>query len=680
MARHSGRGSSEQAPPASPGPLAEYARVKAQAEQLQRARDDLSRALAEAERAAELLEHGDAFLELDAGWRILRVNANQERMSGKPRSESVGRVLWEVWPDVADPLRRFSAEYHRCMEERVPVQFEDYFEPLDMWTAITAYPTSGGGIAIFLRDITERRRAAQAMQSEHAFISAVLDTVVNVVIVLDGEGRIVRLNAACERLTGYTAAELIGRHIFEVLIPQEDLPGVRATFGQLRAGQFPNQHQNRWRTKAGAERWLEFNNTCITDDRGDVKFVIGTAIDITERRLQEERLRESAERFQTLADHIAQFAWIADETGWIFWYNRRWYEYTGTKAEEMVGWGWQSVHDPEWLPKVIEHWKAALASGEPFEMEFPLRGADGVYRWFLTRAVPVRDLQGKVTRWFGTNTNVHEQREASRALQISQDKLNGVLTELTQARDELEIRVKERTADLERAEESLRTLSARLLQAQDEERRRIARELHDSAGQLLTALNMNLVPIQSDAHKLGPASVRAINESFQLIEQLSKELRTISHLLHPPMLDEAGLEFALQWYVEGFAERSKIEVDFELAPDLGRLPRDAEIAIFRLVQESLTNIHRHASSPTASVRVFREGNQVQVRITDQGKGMPAGHLNGKGAKAGVGVQGMRERLRQLKGKLEIHSGPKGTTVHATLPAPVAQLSAPAPAI
>jgi signal transduction histidine kinase len=325
----------------------------------------------------------------------------------------------------------------------------------------------------------------------------------------------------------------------------------------------------------------------------------------------------------------------------------------------------------------VERWKASLATGEPFEMEFPLRGGDGVYRWFLTRAVPVRNASGKVVRWFGTNTNVHEQREARRELQNSQEKLNKALAELTQARDELEIRVKERTADLERAEESLRALSARLLQAQDEERRRIARELHDSAGQLLTALNMNLVPIQNDAHKLGPASVRAIRESFQLIEQLSKELRTISHLLHPPMLDEAGLEFALQWYVEGFAERSQIEVDFELAPDLGRLSRDAEIAIFRLVQESLTNIHRHANSPTASVRIFREGDEVQVRVTDQGKGMPA-NLNGHGlARAGVGVQGMRERLRQLKGKLEIRSGPGGTTVQASLPAPVAQMTAPA---
>ncbi|MBV9484362.1 MAG: PAS domain S-box protein [Acidobacteria bacterium] len=425
-------------------------------------------------------------------------------------------------------------------------------------------------------------------------------------------------------------------------------------------------------------RWFFCKGRRFSDD--DLR-MFGIVLDITERKEAEERQRQSEEQFRALADSIAQLVWMAEADGSVVWYNRRWYEYTGTSPEQVAGWGWQSVSHPTWLPKIMERWKAALATGEPFEMEFPLRGADGVFRWFLTRAVPVREQRNRVVRWFGTNTNVHEQREANKALETSRQELNSALAQLTKAHEELEIRVKQRTADLERAEESLRALSGRLLQAQDEERRRIARELHDSAGQLLTALNMNLVPIQSEAHKLAPASVRAVSESLQLIEQLSTELRTISHLLHPPMLDEAGLEFALQWYVEGFAERSNIEVDFEFAPDLGRLSRDAEIAIFRLVQESLTNIHRHSDSATASVRVFREGEEIVARVSDQGRGMPAEYLDGRGiVKAGVGVQGMRERLRQLKGNLKIHSGPGGTTVEAILPAPVAQLSTPAQAV
>jgi PAS domain S-box-containing protein len=363
---------------------------------------------------------------------------------------------------------------------------------------------------------------------------------------------------------------------------------------------------------------------------------------------------------------------MAEPDGYIFWYNERWNFYTGTKSDQMAGWKWESVHHPEHLPQVLERWKHCLATGELFEMEFPLRGADGVYRWFLTRATPVRDAQGNIWRWFGTNTNIHDQREATLALQASQQQLNSVLVALTKAHDELEIRVKERTADLQRAEDSLRTLSGRLLQAQDDERRRIARELHDSAGQLLAALNMNLVPIQLDAAKLSPAASNAVNESIQLVEELSKELRTISHLLHPPMLDEAGLDFALQWYVEGFAERSNIHVDFQLASDLGRLSRDLEIAIFRLVQESLTNIHRHANSSVAKVRIFRDAlQQTTLEVSDQGKGMVAMNTNGNGPlKPGVGIQGMRERVRQLGGKLEIESGSQGTTVRAIFPLPV----------
>jgi two-component system NarL family sensor kinase len=229
----------------------------------------------------------------------------------------------------------------------------------------------------------------------------------------------------------------------------------------------------------------------------------------------------------------------------------------------------------------------------------------------------------------------------------------------------LEERVRERTAELELAQEALRTLSGRLLQAQDEERRRIARELHDSAGQLVAALNMNLVPLQAEAGKLGKQFSAAVEESLDLVEQLSKELRTISHLLHPPMLDEAGLEFALQWFVEGFAQRSKIEVDFELAPELGRLSRELETTIFRIVQEALTNIHRHSHSRTASVRLTSGAEQVSVQIQDHGRGMPTGAAR---AKPGVGIQGMRERVRRLGGRLDIRSSSEqGTTVTAILP-------------
>jgi len=222
-----------------------------------------------------------------------------------------------------------------------------------------------------------------------------------------------------------------------------------------------------------------------------------------------------------------------------------------------------------------------------------------------------------------------------------------------------------------RAEEALRTLSGQLLRSQDEERRRIARELHDSSGQVLAALGMTLTPVESENGKIPPRTAKAIKESLGLVKDLSNQLRTISHLLHPPLLDEVGLSSALRVFLEGFEERSKIKVALEIPNSFERLPQELETAIFRVVQECLTNIHRHSGSRVAAIRVAREGNEVKVEVRDQGKGMPAGPNSASRAhrRMGVGIQGMHERITQLGGRFEIRSGKKGTTVLASVPVP-----------
>jgi PAS domain S-box-containing protein len=219
-----------------------------------------------------------------------------------------------------------------------------------------------------------------------------------------------------------------------------------------------------------------------------------------------------------------------------------------------------------------------------------------------------------------------------------------------------------------RAEESLRLLSSQLLHLQDQERRRIARELHDSAGQILAALGMNLSLVESENGTIAPHAAKAIRESLDLVQQLSRELRTISHLLHPPMLDEVGLSSGLRSYLEGFTERSKIKVELELPEDLGRLPQDSETSIFRVVQECLTNIHRHSESPVARIRITRSDGHVSVEVEDRGKGIPEEKRDAmrSGGLPGVGIRGMRERLRQLGGTLEVNSNGEGTVVVARL--------------
>ncbi len=243
---------------------------------------------------------------------------------------------------------------------------------------------------------------------------------------------------------------------------------------------------------------------------------------------------------------------------------------------------------------------------------------------------------------------------------------------LRRGQAKLEDRVRERTEELDAANSSLRDLSARLLQSQDEERRRLARELHDSVGQLLGALGMNLASVRGDIERLKKTESSLV-DSEAIVQEMSKEVRTISHLLHPPLLDEAGLDSAIRWYVEGFAQRSQIHVNLDLPNELKRFPRDIETAVFRVVQECLTNIHRHSGSPTATIRLRRRDGEVSVEIADQGRGMPQEKRETivRNGTPGVGIRGMRERIRQLGGTLEVSSNGSGTMISAQLPVPEA---------
>lgn len=217
-----------------------------------------------------------------------------------------------------------------------------------------------------------------------------------------------------------------------------------------------------------------------------------------------------------------------------------------------------------------------------------------------------------------------------------------------------------------RAEDAARSLSGRLLNLQDEERRRIARGLHDSLGQYLAALKMN---IDCLAVTNGQQSKIALDCS-RILETCLAETRTISHLLHPPLLDESGLTTAARWYVDEFARRSGITVQFEVIPERMRLRSTTEIALFRAIQESLTNVHRHSEATSVNIRLTREGDMVRLEIEDNGRGIPPDQLNrlAEGApEMGVGLAGMRERLRELDGSLQIQSGGKGTKVVVVIP-------------
>jgi PAS domain S-box-containing protein len=250
---------------------------------------------------------------------------------------------------------------------------------------------------------------------------------------------------------------------------------------------------------------------------------------------------------------------------------------------------------------------------------------------------------------------------------------NVILTSLRDEEGEVRayISVTRDITDRKRAEEELRALSTRLMNFQDQERRRIARELHDSEGQNLSVLLMSLSKLKRTCTTLDLNSQALLSESIELANQCLREIRTLSYLLHPPLLDEFGLISALQWYVEGFSERSGIAVTLDVCPDLRRLPPDVETSLFRLIQESLTNIHRHSGSQTALISLAHQDGHVQLSIQDQGRGMDTRRLPGAHATPGpgVGIASMRERVRELGGTLLINSSPQGTCLSVTLPLP-----------
>jgi signal transduction histidine kinase len=329
--------------------------------------------------------------------------------------------------------------------------------------------------------------------------------------------------------------------------------------------------------------------------------------------------------------------------------------------------GTENPYHTVWAAVVFAAWYCGVGPA----ILTTLLGGLGVWYWFLPPARsfrlqdPKTEISGIVGFLFFSGLIIVLGEANRRSL----EKSRRAEEELQKAHDELEQKVKERTAALEAANAGLGELSSRLQQIRDEERRQLARELHDSVGQLLTALSINIAVVQSQVSHLDPSAVRAVSENASLIDQLSRETRTISHLLHPPLLDVAGLASAVRWYVDGFSERSKIKIDIDIPEEFRRLSDEMEIAIFRMVQECLTNIHRHSGATAVAIRFRAENRRVLVEVQDNGKGITLDkqlELSSPG-RSGVGFRGMRERFRQLGGTLEIQSEGRGTTVTAALP-------------
>jgi len=325
--------------------------------------------------------------------------------------------------------------------------------------------------------------------------------------------------------------------------------------------------------------------------------------------------------------------------------SERFHEYTGALASSANGFGWLDYVHPEDRERSMALWMSCAQSGESYESEYRIRGKDGQYRWFRARAVPIRDPQGKVVKWYGTCSDIHDSKLLEHSMRDSAA--------------ELERMVDERTA-------ALRRLSGRLMTMQDEERRRIARELHDGLGQELVAVKMMLNGvIQQDST---PRKNQAAIEATAMIDRAMKQVRSMSHLLHPPLLDEVGLLSALQWYLDGLTKRSGIETALDVQPpEFPRLTPELETAIFRIIQEALTNVFRHSGAHKGWVTLTHRETDVVVTVRDDGKGVEAQITELRPGSIGIGIGGMRQRAKEFGGELRLANSNPGTIVEVIVP-------------
>ena len=426
----------------------------------------------------------------------------------------------------------------------------------------------------------------------------------------------------------------------------------------------------------GSLGWIYSRAIPIFAEHDEILEWFGSASDVTQRKQAEEALREQQERAEFVADASDVGFWFCDlPFDKLAWDKRvKNHFWLPPNADVTIHTFYERLH-PEDREPTRRAMERSIANNSQYDVEYRTVAPDGRQNWIRAIGRTFYDAAGQPTRFDGVTLNVTDRKQSELALSASEARYRVLAEGLDQQVQARTLELQSGNREILRMYESLRTLSTRMMTVQDEERRRIARDLHDSSGQLLAVIDMQLSTLAQDLRKAAPQFNEQVEETERLVEQLQKEIRTTSYLLHPPLLDEAGLFSALSWYVEGLNKRSNVQITLEIAPNFGRLPRDIELVVFRLVQESLANIYRHSGSEIAMIRIARDEGTITVEVQDQGKGIPPQKLlEIQSEGSGVGIRGMRERLRQFSGELRIESGENGTRVWVTISIPQTPVS------
>ncbi|HSA92615.1 MAG TPA: PAS domain S-box protein, partial [Terriglobales bacterium] len=575
----------------------------------------------------------DVIFVKDLRGHYLMMNPAGARHLGLSPEAVVGRHDSEFFgPESARCFREQESGVVRTGEARTfeyPLTYPDATTRTFLSVKAPARDESGQivGIIGVAHDITERKRAETALAENERRFRELAQTAPTAIFVYDGS-RIVYANPATEEITGYSREELLVLDPHEMVHP--DFRGqVKArAVARLRGEAVPGRYELPMLRRDGTTRWVDLSARVLNFDSKPAILVI--AYDITDRKRAEEAALMAEMKYRAIFEQSVVGNFQSTPEGRFLMVNQamaRMYGYDspGEMTRSVTNIGAQLYTDAK---RRTEYRRMLEDLGRVMDFEAEHRRKDGSTFWTSDSTRAVRDAGGRLLYYEGTVQDITARKQA---------------------------------------EAALRRLSGRLLTLQDEERRRIARELHDSTAQNLAALIMNLGAAEKGAARMNLKARRALTEGLALAKQSAREIRTLSYLLHPPMLDEFGLAAALRWYVHGFSERSGIRLELEMPRKLRRLPPDVERTLFRITQEALANLRQHSASKRAKVVLRRKNGRVELEVRDYGKGLLA---NGRHPQRpmGVGLVGMRERVDQLEGQLVIEPAkPKGTRVRVWLP-------------
>ena len=621
--------------------------------------------------------------QLDAAFDVLDEGIKSRDATGvssETRVSLTGRDK-QAMDAVRHSIGAARAQEQGLLGERIEESRASYVKALATFIIATAAAVVLVLLAYFLirRDEKLRTRSLKEQNRLANYNRLLVESTGEGIYGVDLNGNCTFLNAAGERILGLKAAEVIGRQMHDLThhthpdgtpYPGEQCPIYRAA----RSGQGCRIDDEVFWRPDGTSVPVEYSAFPIKNDAGDVDGVVITFSDITRRKKDEDLIRESAERFRTLADNIPQLAWMADGKGSIFWYNQRWFDYTGSTLEEMRGSGWQKLHHPDHVAGVVERFNMSVEAGEPWEDTFPLRGKDGNYRWFLTRAIPIRNDNGKLTRWFGTNTDVTEQRQVEEALRESEDHLLKAKQDADMAREQAEAANTAKSQFLANMSHELRTplnaviMYSELLQEEAEDKgvREFIPDLDKirAGGKHLLALVNGVL----DLSKIEAGKMELFLETFDV---------------EPMVRDVAAT-------VQPLIQKNENQLELNFAPDLGAMYADVT-KVRQVLFNLLSNSSKFTEHGTIRLEAHSEDEagvpMTIFRVTDTGIGMTQEQLDKlfqpftqadasttrKYGGTGLGLAISRRFCQMMGGDITATSEPgKGSTFTVRLHARVAK--------